>query len=104
MANVKEIVSDALGVTGAKEGAKLAEGMFYQDKRAEKLLSATTSGVMQVMQPNIYYDITTNFEERSGRMQTVRGALDIASTLGAITLGTVGGQPEIAVAAKIAYN
>ena len=104
MANVKEITLDTLGVTGAQDGAKLAEGMFFQDKRAGKLLTAATSGAMQVMQPNIYYDLTTNFEERSGRIQAVRGALDIVSTIGAIALGTVGGQPEIAVVAKVVYN
>ena len=106
MARLEEIVSDTVGITAAKEGAKASEGMFYQDKRLGKILSGFTSGFMQVMQPNFYYDLTSSEKPDLPKSDKPirRWLADATFATGAIALATVGGQPEIAVAAKVVYN
>jgi hypothetical protein len=100
MARLKEIVSDTVGITAAIEGAKTSEGVF------RKIYRAYGMGVIQVMEPNFYYDVTAS--EDSALPQSdkpIRRFLaDATFATGIVLLATVGGQPEIAVAAKVVYN
>jgi hypothetical protein len=104
MARLKEIVSDTLGITAAKQGVEDAGGMFYENKRLGKILNGSSSGIMQVMEPNYYYDLTSGGEHEHPRRKTVRELVDAATFVGAVALATLGGQPEIAIAAKVVYN
>ena len=104
MARIGEVLKDTFGITGARNGAEQAKGMYWQYEKAGVIFSAALSGIMQVTNPNVYHDVETLDESSTLKNVTRRTALDLISTGGALALGTIGGQPELAVAAKVVYN
>jgi uncharacterized protein (DUF2236 family) len=105
MASLGEIVSDTVGRSAAIQGVADVDAgrIFFQDKRLGRVFAGTLEGAMQVMLPNFFYDVT--FREHGNlRRDAVHLLTDAATTVSAVALATAGGQPEIAVAAKVVYN
>jgi hypothetical protein len=103
MENLREIASDTLGISGAKQGAKDAEGMFYQYKTLGKILNGSVNGLMQVIEPNLYYGVQSEEAPDKTARMVIGTYLDTGVTIGTIILA-MSGQLEVALGAKVVYN